>query len=193
MIAALLAAAAVSAPYDPAAAADPLPALGALGPQPAAATVLTALAGRPFSSVRLDHGFGDVADLGAGLDVSPDGFYRPTVQGRLRVFRIGRTQLGLRGTVGHVFGGNGSLIQTTDGELALRLAFAPLERLAGFGEVSLLGASDFTREHTAGFVQAQGGLAFVPPGPFALLASAGVLQGVRGGRAVGSGGVALRF
>jgi hypothetical protein len=195
MIAALLVAtaAAVSSSFEPAAVEDPFPALAALGPQPAGATALTARAGRPFHGVRLDHGFWDSVDLGIGFDLWPEGFYRPVAQGRVRAFRAGPAQLTFRGTVGHVLGTSPGLVRTTDGELALQLAFAPLTRLGAFAEVSLLGTTDFTREHTAGFTQVQGGLAFAPPGPFSLLASAGVLQGARGSRAVGSGGAAFRF
>jgi hypothetical protein len=102
-------------------------------------------------------------------------------------------QLTLRGTLGRVLGAKAGTVQTTDGELALQLGFAPLARLGAFAEVSLLGATDFTREHTAGFTQVQGGLVFAPAGRLSLLASAGVLQGTRGARAVGSGGAAFRF
>jgi len=194
MIAALLAAAAaVSASFEPPAVDDPSPALAALGPQPAGATALTARAGRPFHGIRLDHGFWDGIDLGLGLDVWPEGFYRPTAQVRVRAFRAGPAQLTVRGTLGRVLGSIGGLVRTTDGELALQLGFAPFAPLGAFAEVSVLGATDFTREHTAGFTQLQGGLAFAPPGPLSLLASAGVLQGARGARAVGSGGMAFRF
>ncbi|MFL5310127.1 MAG: hypothetical protein ACJ79H_06675 [Myxococcales bacterium] len=195
MIVALVAAAAaaVSAAYEPPGVEDPSPALAALGPQPAGATALTARAGRPFHGIRLDHGFWDAVDLGVGLDLWPEGFYRPTAQARVRAFRAGATQLTVRGTVGRVLGASPGLVRTTDGELALQLGFAPLARLGAFAEVSVLGTTDFTREHTAGFTQVQGGLAFAPAGPFSLLASAGVLRGTRGARAVGSGGAAFRF
>ena len=195
MIPALLAAAAaaVSASFEPPAVENPSPALAALGPQPAGATAVTARVGRPFHGIRLDHGFGEAVDLGLGVDLWPEGFYRPTAQARVRAFRAGPAQLTLRGTVGRVFGTSPGLVRTTDGELALQLGFAPLARLGAFAEVSLLGTTDFTRQHTAGFTQVQGGLAFAPPGPLSLLASAGVLQGARGARAVGSGGAAFRF
>jgi hypothetical protein len=195
MILALLAAAgaAVSSSFEPAAVEDPVPALAALGPQPVGATALTARAGRPFHGARLDHGFWDGVDLGLGFDLWPEGFYRPTAQARVRALRAGPTQLTIRGTVGQVLGTSPGLVRTTDGELALQLAFAPLARLGAFAEVSLLGSTDFTREHSAGFTQLQGGLAFAPPGPFSLLASAGVLQGTRGSRAVASGGAVFRF
>jgi hypothetical protein len=195
MIAALLAAAAaaVATPYEPPAVADASPALAALGPQPAGSTALTARAGRPFHGIRLDHGFWDAVDLGLGVDLWPEGFYRPTAQARVRAFRAGPAQLTIRGMVGRVLGASPGLVHTTDGELALQLGFAPIARLAAFAEVSVLGATDFTREHTASFTQVQGGLAFAPPGPFSLLASGGVLHGTRGARAVGSGGAAFRF
>jgi hypothetical protein len=196
MIPALLAAAAaaVATAFEPPSAEDPLPAaLGALGPQPAGVTAVTARAGRPFHGARLDHGVSDAVDVGVGLDVWPEGFYRPTAQARVRAFRWGPAQLTVRGTLGRVVGASPGLVHTTDGELALQLGFAPLARLGAFAEVSLLGATDFTREHTAGFTQVQGGLAFAPRGRLSLLASAGVLQGARGARAVGSGGAAFRF
>jgi hypothetical protein len=194
MIAALLAAAAtVSTPFQAEPVEDPVPALAALGPQPAGATALTVRAGRPFHGVRLDHGVLDILDLGVGVDLWPEGFYRPTVEARVRALRAGRAQIAVRGTVGRVLGAGAGVVPTTDGELAVQLGFAPLPRLAAFAEVSLLGATDFTREHTAGFTQLQGGLAFAPPGPLSLIASAGVLRGARGSRAVGSGGAAFRF
>jgi len=195
MIPALLAAAAaaVSSQFEPAAVEDPFPALAALGPQSPGATALTAWAGRPFHGIRLDHGFWEGVDLGLGFDLWPEGFYRPTAQARVRAFRAGPAQLSIRGTVGRVLGTSPGLVRTTDGELALQLAFAPLARLGAFAEVSVLGSTDFTREHTAAFTQVQGGLSFAPPGPFSLLASLGVLQGTRGSRAVGSGGAAFRF
>jgi hypothetical protein len=194
MIAALFAAAAVlSLPFDSAAAEDPLPALSALGPQPAGATAVTVTAGRPFHGLHLDHGILDVLDAGVAFDLWPEGFYRPTAQARLRALRAGPAQIVVRGAVGHVFGAGAAVVPTTDGELAIQLGLAPIPRLAAFAEVSLLGSTDFTREHTAGFTQVQGGLAFAPPGPVSLLASAGVLNGARGSRAIGSGGAAFRF
>ena len=184
---ALLAACAigVAAPHEVPPPDDPAPALTALGPQPRGATALTLLAGRPMNSVRVDHGFGEAADAGLGLDISRRGNVRPVLRGRVRAFRFSGLQLGLRGALGpHRTGGRA---------IALQLAYAPLARLAAFADVALLAATDFTREHSAGFAQAQAGLAFAPPGPFSLLASAGVLQGSRGRRAIGSGGVAFRF
>lgn len=192
MIPALLAAAAasVATPFE-APAEEPYPALGALGPQPAGATALTLRAGRPFHGVRLDHGLLDALDVGLGFDVWPEGFYRPTAQARVRALESGRLQLTLRGTVGRVLGPGG--VNSNDGELALQLGFAILPRLGAFAEGSLLGSTDFTREHTAGFTQIQGGLAFAPPGSISLIASVGVLQGSRSARAIGSGGAAFRF
>ena len=143
MIPALLAAAAaaVSSPFEPPAVADPSAALAALGPQPVGATALTARAGRPFHGIRLDHGFWDAVDLGLGLDLWPEGFYRPTAQVRVRAFRAGPAQLTIRGTLGHVLGASPAIAPTTDGELALQVGFAPLARLGGFAEVSLLGST----------------------------------------------------
>ena len=191
MIAPLLAAAAAAATPFEMPAEDPLPVLAALGPQPAGATALTLRAGRPFHGVRLDHGLLDALDVGLGFDVWPEGFYRPTAQARVRALESGRFQLTFRGTVGRVLGPAG--VNVNDGELALQLGFAFLPRLGAFAEGSLLGSTDFTREHTAGFTQIQGGLAFAPPGSISLIASIGVLQGSRSSRAIGSGGAAFRF
>ena len=191
MIAPLLAAAAAAAAAFEMPAEDPLPVLAALGPQPAGATALTLRAGRPFHGVRLDHGLLDALDVGLGFDVWPEGFYRPTAQARVRALESGRFQLTFRGTVGRVLGSAG--VNANDGELALQLGFAFLPRLGAFAEGSLLGSTDFTREHTAGFTQIQGGLAFAPPGSISLIASIGVLQGSRSSRAIGSGGAAFRF
>ena len=194
MIAVLLAAAAaVSTSFEAQLVEDPLPALAALGPQPTGVTAVTVRAGRPFHGVRIDHGVLDALDLGVGVDLWPEGFYRPTVEARVRAFRAGRAQLAVRGSLGRVFGTAAGVVPTTDAEVAVQLGFALLPRLGAFAEASLLGATDFTREHTAGFTQLQGGLAFAPPGPFSLLASAGVLRGARGSRAVGTGGAAFRF
>ena len=191
MIAPLLAAAAAAATAFEMPAEDPLPVLAALGPQPAGATALTLRAGRPFHGVRLDHGLLDALDVGLGFDVWPEGFYRPTAQARVRALESGRFQLTFRGTVGRVLGPAG--VNANEGELALQLGFAFLPRLGAFAEGSLLGSTDFTREHTAGFTQIQGGLAFAPPGSISLIASIGVLQGSRSSRAIGSGGAAFRF
>ena len=191
MIAPLLAAAAAAATPFEMPAEDPLPVLAALGPRPAGATALTLRAGRPFHGVRLDHGLLDALDVGLGFDVWPEGFYRPTAQARVRALESGRFQLTFRGTVGRVLGPAG--VNANDGELALQLGFAFLPRLGAFAEGSLLGSTDFTREHTAGFTQIQGGLAFAPPGSISLIASIGVLQGSRSSRAIGSGGAAFRF
>jgi len=193
MIAALIAAAAaVGTPFAPPAE-DPLPALSALGPQPVGRTALTLWAGRPYHGARLDHGLWDALDVGIGLDVWPEGYYRPTVQARVRAVVSGPFQLTFRGTVGRLLASSPTLVETTDGELALQLGFALVPRLSAFAEGSLLGSTDFSREHTAGFTQLQGGLAFAPPGPVSLIASAGVLQGSRGSRTVASGGAAFRF
>lgn len=194
MNAAVFAAAAVlSAPFDPATAEDSLPALSALGPQPAGATAVTVTAGTPFHGVHLDHGLLDLLDVGVAVDLWPEGFYRPTAQARLRALRAGPAQIAVRGAVGRIFGAGAPVVRTTDGEVAIQLGLAVIPRLAIFAELSVLGSTDFTREHTAGFTQVQGGLAFAPPGPVSLLASAGVLNGARGSRAVGSGGAAFRF
>jgi len=192
---ALLAACAVgvAAPHEAPPPDDDAPALTALGPQPRGATALTVLAGQPMHSLRIDHGLGAIADAGLGLDVSRHGNVRPMLRGRLRAVRASSLQLGLRAAVGTLLAHGAGIVRTLDAELGLVLAWAPLARLAAFADLGVLAATDFTREHSGGFAQAQAGLAFAPPGPFSLLASAGVLQGPRGGRAVGSGGVAFRF
>ncbi|HYV67083.1 MAG TPA: hypothetical protein VE964_12635 [Myxococcales bacterium] len=194
MIAALIAAAAaVGTPFEQPTREDPLPALSALGPQPGGSTALTLWAGQPYHGLRLDHGLWDALDVGIGLDVWPQGYYRPTVQARVRAFEWKGFQLTFRGTAGRLFAASPTVVETTDGELALQLGFALVPRLSAFGEGSLLGSTDFTREHTAGFTQLQGGLAFAPPGPVSLIASAGVLRGSLGSRTVASGGAAFRF
>jgi len=195
VIAALLAAsaAAVSSPVTAPAAEDEIPAFGALGPQPAGATALTATAGRPFYGVRLAHGLWDAIDVAAGFDYSPDGVYRPSVETRMRAFRAGPTQLVARLLLGRAFSSTQNMANTNDGEIALQFAVAPLPRGALFVEGALLGTTDFTRERTAGFAQGVGGIAIALPGGVSLLGSIGILQGERGHRAVGSSGASLRF
>jgi hypothetical protein len=195
MIGALLAAAtaAVAGSFEPAPLDDPEPALAALGPQPAGGTAVAGWAGSPSHGARIDHGFGGGFDLGLGVDVRPYRFWRPSLQGRLRVLRFGPVQLTLRGMVGRTVPASTALVATTDGELAMQLGYALVPRLAAYAEGSLLGTTDFTREHSAAFALAQGGLAFAPAGPFALLGGIGVMRGARGSRAVGSGGASFRF
>jgi hypothetical protein len=77
--------------------------------------------------------------------------------------------------------------------VGLQLAVAPLPHIGLFGEGSLLGTTDFSRERTAGFWQLVGGMAVALPGGVSLLGSLGVLQGARGGRIVGSSGASFRF
>jgi hypothetical protein len=195
MIAAALAAAAavMSGSFEAAAAEDAEPALAALGPQPAGATAVTVWAGTPFHGARVDHGFGERVDVGLGIDVRPALVVRPSLQVRVRAMRTGPWQLGVRGTLARALTSSAALVPTTDGELALQLGYALVPRLAAFAEGSLLGTTDFTREHSAAFAQAQVGVSFAPPGPFSLLGSLGVMRGARGSRAVGTGGVAVRF
>ena len=195
MIAAALAAATavVGGSFEAAAAEDPEPALAALGPQPVGATAVTAWAGTPFHGVRVDHGFGGGVDVGLGLDVRPSRVFRPSVQARVRALRAGPLQLTVRGTLARAMTSSAALVPTTDGEVALQLGYALLPRLAAFVEGSLLGTTDFTREHSAAFAQAQVGVSFAPPGPFSLLGSVGVMRGARASRVVGTGGVAVRF
>ncbi|HWE23621.1 MAG TPA: hypothetical protein VG496_06740 [Myxococcales bacterium] len=195
MIAALLAASAVAATTSTAgpAAEDGVSALGALGPQPAGATALTATAGRPFHSVRLAHGLFDAMDLAAGFDYSPDGVYRPSIETRLRAFRAGPTQLVTRILLGRGYSSTENTASTNDGELALQFAVAPFRRAAVFVEGALLGTTDFTRERTAGFAQATGGIAIALTAGVTLLGSYGILHGERGQRAVGSSGASFRF
>jgi len=194
MIAAVLAAATTAfGSFEPVAFEDPEPALAALGPQQAGATAVTAWVGTPLHGVRIDHGLAGIVDVGLTVETWPGRFWRPSLQARVRALRTGPLQLLFRGTVGRALTTSSILIPTSDGELALQLGYAVLPRLAATIEGSFLGSTDFTREHTAGFVQARGGLSFAPPGPFALIAAVGVLRGSRGSRAVGTGGATFRF
>jgi hypothetical protein len=195
MIAALLAASAlgsagpaVAPPAD-----DEIPALRALGPQPAGSTAFTATAGRPFYSLRIAHGLWDTMDVAAGFDYSPDGVYRPVVETQLRAFRAGPTQLVARILFGRAFTSGPGMANTNDGEIALRFAVAVIPRAAVFLEGALLGTTDFTRERTAGFAQGGGGVGIALPGGVSLLGFLGILQGERGHRAVGSSGASVRF
>ena len=195
MIAALLAVSAAAAtgalPTPPVE--DEIPAFGALGPQAAGATSVTATGGRPFYSLRVAHGLSDAVDLAAAFDYSPDGVYRPAIEARARAFRAGPAQLVARLLIGRAFTSGVGMADTNDGEFALQLAVAPISRAALFVEGSLLGTTDFTRERTAGFVQGAGGIVVALPGGFSLLGSLGILQGVRGHRTVGSSGASVRF
>jgi hypothetical protein len=193
MIAPLLAAAAVSAPFPAPPADDSIPALRALGPQPVGATAVTATGGRPFYSLRLAHGLWDGMDLAAGFDYSPDGVYRPAIETRIRAFRAGPTQLVARILVAHAFTTGLGMANTNDGEIALQFAVAPFARAAVFVEGSLQGTTDFSHERTAGFAQAVGGLAIALPAGVSLLGQIGILQGERGHRTVGSSGASFRF
>ncbi|HYZ87879.1 MAG TPA: hypothetical protein VE620_01155 [Myxococcales bacterium] len=194
MIAALLAAAAVSSPpYSPSVVDDEVPALRALGPQPAGATAFTATAGRPFYSLRLAHGLWDTMDVAVGFDYSPDGVYRPAIETRVRAFRAGPTQLVARFLLARAFTTALGMTDTNDGEIALQFAVAPVPRAALFVEGSLLGTTDFSHERTAGFAQGVFGLAIALPAGVSLLGSIGILQGERGHRTVGSSGASVRF
>ena len=194
MIAALLAAsaAAVATPtrgLD----VDEVPALAALGPQPEGATALKVTLGRPFHSVRLEHGLWGFCDVGGGLDLSPDGYYRGAGAIRLRALRAGPVQLVTRLLAARVFSSKQGIADTNDAEAGLQIAVAPLPWLGLFTEASLVGTTDFTRERTAGFWQLVGGAGLALPGGVSLLGSIGVLEGARGGRTVGSSGASFRF
>jgi hypothetical protein len=195
MIAALLAASAVAAsePLVAAPAEEAIPALGALGPREPGGTSLTATAGRPFYSVRVAHGLLGTLDVGAGLDYSPDGVYRPAIEARVRAFRAGPTQLVARVLIGRAFTSRVGMANTNEGEFGLQFAVAAIDRVALFVEGVLLGTTDFTRERTAGFVQGGGGIVIALPAGLSILGSIGILDGVRGHRTVGSSGASVRF
>jgi hypothetical protein len=193
MIAALLAAGAAAVAPPMAGLVDEAPALAALGPQPQGATTLRVTAGRPFHSVRLEHGLWGFFEVGGGLDVSPDGYYRTAGEVRVRALRDGPVQLVARLLAARVFSSKQGVADTNDAEAGLQLAVTPLAHLGLFAEGSLLGTTDFTRERTAAFWQVVGGAALALPGGVSLLGSIGVLEGARGGRTVGSSGASLRF
>ena len=194
MIAALLAAsgAALATPTD-SLVVDEVPALAALGPQPEGATALRVTAGLPFHSVRLEHGLWGFFEGGLGVDLSPDGYYRGVGEARLRALRAGPVQLVARLLAARVFSSRQGVADTNDAEAGLQLAVAPLPWLGLFTEGALVGTTDFSRERTAGFWQAVGGVALALPAGVSLLGSMGILQGARGGRMVGSGGASVRF
>jgi hypothetical protein len=194
MIAALLAASAaiVSTPMSPVGM-DDVPALAALGPQPEGATAVKVTLGRPFHSVRVEHGFWGFFDVGGGADLSPDGYYRGAGEVRLRALRAGPVQLVARILAARVFSSKQGVADTNDAEAGLQLAVAPLPYLGVFTEGSLVGTTDFTRQRTAGFWQVLGGAALALPGGVSILGSIGVLEGARGGRIVGSSGASVRF
>jgi hypothetical protein len=194
MIAALLAAATavVSTPVSPLDA-DDVPALAALGPEPEGATAVKVTFGRPFHSLRVEHGVWGFLDMGGGLDLSPDGYYRGAGEVRLRALRAGPVQLVARLLAARVFSSKQGVADTNDAEAGLQLAVAPLPYLGLFTEASLIGTTDFTRERTAGFWQLVGGAAVALPGGVSLLGSIGVLEGARGGRTVGASGASVRF
>lgn len=194
MIAALVAAgaAAVATPMRGLVAED-VPALAALGPQPEGATALKITLGRPFHSMRLEYGLWGLGDVGGGLDLSPDGYYRGAGEVRLRALRAGSVQLVARLLAARVFSWKEGVADTNDGEAGLQLAVAPLPWLGVFTEGSLIGTTDFTHERTAGFWQVLGGAALALPAGVSLLGSIGILHGARGGRTVGLSGASFRF
>jgi hypothetical protein len=190
-VALLLAAAAeLSTPASPRVV-DPAPALCALGPAPLGETQLTVLAGQPVHSARVDRGFGDWFDVGIAVEVAASGFVRPKLRSRFRALRAGIAQLVLRTEIGAAFSSH--FARRYNGELSLALQLALHPRLAAFGEVGGLVSTSFTYERTAAFATARGGMAFAPFGPFAVLASAGVLRGSLGTRGTATGGAQVRF
>ena len=175
-------------------------AVTSIGPLPGGATSLTVLAGRPFYSVRLDHGLSDRFDVGAGLDVSSSGFVRPVLRSRVGIWAGGPVRFSLRVAAAYVMptlksGGFGPrpIAHTADGELGLNLDWSLATRLWAFAEVSALGESDGKVEHSAAFVQALAGFEWATPGPLSLIARGGVLQGSRARAPIGSAGVAWHF
>ncbi len=175
-------------------------AVASAGPLPGGDTALTVTAGRPFYSVRLDRGFSDRFDAGLGLDVSANGFVRPVLRSRLRVWANDSLRVSLRAAVAYVMPafksagfGPRPIARTGDGELGLNLDWALVPRLWAFAELSALGESDGKVEHSAAFAQALGGLEWSLQSSLSLIARGGVLQGSRGRAAVGSAGVAWHF
>jgi hypothetical protein len=170
-----------------------------LGPAPLGSTVLTMVAGRPFYSVRIDHGLFERADVGGGLDFASAGFLRPMAGVRVRLLSERPVSLALRAAGGMTIPtsnagyGSRSVVRTWESELGLSAdwPFAPL--LSGYLELSLLGQTDFKAEHSASFGQALAGLEWAPGGPVSLLARGGVMQGSHGRALVGNAGVACRF
>lgn len=175
-------------------------AVASAGPLPAGDTALTVTAGRPFYSVRLDHGLSERFDAGLGLDVSANGFLRPVLRARMAVWAGESARVSLRAAVAYVLPalqssgfGPRPIARTGDGELGLNLDWSLAPRLWAFGEISGLGESDGKAEHSAAFVQALAGLEWATPGALSLLARGGVLQGSGGRAAIGSAGVAWHF
>lgn len=171
-----------------------------VGPVPPGATSLTVLAGKPFYSARLDHGLVPGIDVGAGVDVSLAGFFRPVVRARLRAFQKGPVQVSLRAALAYVLPtvradgfGPRLLARTGDGELGVAFEWELAQRFAVYAEAAALGETDFKAEHTASFAQGLLGIEWAPPGPVSLLARGGVIQGAHGRALVGSAGAVLRF
>ena len=175
-------------------------AMASAGPLPGGDTTLTVTAGRPFYSVRLDHGLSDRFDAGLGLDVSASGFMRPVLRSRMRVWASDSVRLSLRAAAAYVmpaFPSSGfgprPIARTGDGEFGLNLDWAVVPRLWAFAELSALGDTDGKVEHSAAFAQALGGLEWSLQSSLSLLARGGVLQGSRARAPIGSAGVAWHF
>lgn len=175
-------------------------ALALAGPLPAGETSFTVLAGRPFYSVRVDHGLAPGFDIGAGADISLAGFFRPIAQGRLRAFQRGPLQISLRAAFAYIVPtlradgfGPRRLARTGDGELGLAFEWTLRERIALFAEAAALGETDLKAEHTASFAQGLLGAGWSTGGPLSLVARGGILLGAHGRAGVGSAGAAWRF
>ncbi len=175
-------------------------AVASVGPVLGGETALTVTAGRPFYSVRLDHGLSDRFDAGLGLDVSASGFLRPVLRSRMRVWSNDTLRVSLRAAVAYVVPafrssafGPQPLARTGDGELGLNLDWAVVPTMWFFAELSTLGQTDGKAEHSAAFAQALGGLEVSLQSSLSLIARGGVLQGSRARAPIGSAGVVWHF
>lgn len=169
------------------------------GPPELGRTTVTALAGRPFWALQVDHGVSDRLDAGLGLDFSSHGVLRPMGRLRGRLFQAGRFLVSLRGAAGVALHtrrasfGNRLLVPSMDTELAVSLDVPLAARLAGFAEVGSLAVTDFSAERSAAFGHGVAGVEWAPGAGVSLLARGGILQGSRGRVATGSAGAAYRF
>jgi hypothetical protein len=171
----------------------------ALGPQPQGQTALTALAGQPFWSLRLDHGFTQRFDAGLGVDLSPQrGILRPLLVARARALSSGPWQVALVGAAGAVVPAPRirparRVLRTLEAELAAQAELLVAPHVMAVAEAGLLALSDLSADHS--LLRARGlvGAEWAPAGPFSLLAQGGALFGARGPTAVGAAGASFRF
>ena len=175
-------------------------ALAMAGPLHKGESSVAIFAGRPFYSLRLDHGLSDRFDVGAGLDVSASGFLRPLLRSRLRIWSNESARVSLRAAVAWAIPalktrgfGPRPIASTGDGELGINLDLLVARRLWAFAELSALGQTDGKIEHSATFAQVLGGLEWATEGPLSLLGRVGAIQGSRGRALIGSVGAAWHF